>query len=516
MRGWTLLTTLGFAWLLSSHIGAASDAPSPVITSPNDGAVFPRDFAPPLFRWNDTSPATRWTVRVDVGDKTAAITGESEKPEWRPSVVQWEAVKAKSLGRSARFTVAAIPGAGSDDSAGRASAQVSFQTSPDPVGASIFYREVPLPVAFAMDNKRLITWKVGDVSSGQSPRTVLAGMGTCGNCHSFSRDGKTLGMDIDFGSDKSTYAIADVGQKVAIGPEQLIAWNDFRREDGEPTLGFLSALSPSGDFVVSTVKETIALHFLPDPFMSQIFFPVRGILAVYDRKARKFGPLRGADDPGFVQTNSTFSPDGIRLVFARAKAPDLPRQGTAIDPERQLAIAADFEEGRKKIQFDLYRLPFNEGRGGAPEPIPGAASNGKSNYFPRFSPDGKWIVFCQADSMMLNRPDSALYILPAAGGTPRRMRCNAPGRMNSWHSFSPNGRWLVYASKAAGPLTQMWLTHIDSNGNDSPPVVLDGFIAPDRAANLPEFVSLAPGQLEAVVVADGIKSPDSNLPSRPR
>ena len=167
------------------------------------------------------------------------------------------------------------------------------------------------------------------------------------------------------------------------------------------------------------------------------------------------------------------------------------------------------------IQYDLYRVPFDDGRGGTAEPLPGASKNGSSNYFARFSPDGRWIVFCKAGSMMLNRPDSEMFIVPAEGGTPRRLRGNAPGRMNSWHSFSPNGRWLVYASKAAGPMTQMWLTHIDSDGNDSIPVMLDGFVSPDRAANLPEFVNIAPDRLQRIVIADEIRDSGTKVP-RPR
>ena len=39
-----------------------------------------------------------------------------------------------------------------------------------------------------------------------------------------------------------------------------------------------------------------------------------------------------------------------------------------------------------------------------------------SNFFPKYSPDGKWIVFCKAKSYMLLQPDSELYIIPAEGG----------------------------------------------------------------------------------------------------
>ena len=519
MRSWKVLVSATGAWalcgLLAFHAASGEELPpSLAIISPLNEALFPRDFAPPTFRWKDTSLTTRWRVKIETGADRNAATDECPNPEWHPSAIQWEKVKAQSLARSGRFIVTRLSGGATTGN--ETPAQISFQTSSDPVAASIFYREVPLPVGFAMDNKPLLKWKVGDVSSDQPPRTVLSGMKTCANCHSFTPDGKTLAMDIDFGSDKSTYAIADIGKNATIGPRQLIAWNDYRREDGVPTLGFLSAISPNGRYVVSTVKETIVLHFLPDPLMSQIFFPVRGILVSYDRKNRSFRSVPGADDPAFVQTNGIFSPDGRWLIFARASVPDIPRHGTAVDPDQQLAISSDFEEGRRKIQFELYRVPFNEGRGGKAEPVPGAAGNEKSNFFPRYSPDGRWIVFCQADSMMLNRPDSTLFIVSTtAAGSPRRLKSNALGRMNSWHSFSPNGRWLVFSSKRSGALTQMWLTHIDEKGEDSVPVMLDGFVAADRAANLPEFLNITPGQLQEIQVADEIRNSTTNLPIRP-
>jgi tetratricopeptide (TPR) repeat protein len=68
--------------------------------------------------------------------------------------------------------------------------------------------------------------------------------------------------------------------------------------------------------------------------------------------------------------------------------------------------------------------------------------------------------------------------------------------MNSWHSFSPNGRWLVFSSKSRSPYTQLYLTHIDGEGNDSPPILIENATAANRAANIPEFVN---------VTADGLR-----------
>jgi Flp pilus assembly protein TadD len=73
-------------------------------------------------------------------------------------------------------------------------------------------------------------------------------------------------------------------------------------------------------------------------------------------------------------------------------------------------------------------------------------------------------------------------------GTPRLMHCNL-ALMNSWHSFSPNGRWLVFSSKTNTPYTQLFLTHIDAAGQDSPAILIERTQAANRAANIPEFVN---------------------------
>jgi len=193
-----------------------------------------------------------------------------------------------------------------------------------------------------------------------------------------------------------------------------------------------------------------------------------------------------------VQTDGVWSPDGKYIVFARAAARD-PRE-----PGQKLALRAN-DPNETPIQYDLYRVPFNDGKGGTPERIVGASQNGMSNNFPKVSPDGRWIVFVQCHNGQLMRPDSQLFIVPFAGGQARRMRANTR-LMNSWHSFSPNGHWMVFSSKARSPYTQMYLTHIDTDGNDSPAILIDNATAANRAINIPEFVNIDPDGIQDIQV----------------
>ena len=465
------------------------------ILYPWDGALFPPEIAAPTFRWEGPGPGCdAWQIEVRLPDGSS-LQARTASHQWTPTDEQWETIKSRSVDSEALVTIQGISSRAGDGLVGGAS--VAIRTSKDEVGAPLFYREVNLPFLDAVKDPSHIRWRFGEISSRQPPPVVLEKLPVCGNCHSFSGDGSLLGMDIDYANDKGSYALTAVAEEMVLDRQQIITWSDYEPQDNEPTFGLLSQVSPDGRYVVSTVKDRSVFVATEDLAFSQLFFPIKGILAVYDRQTKEFFALPGADDPRLVQSNAVWSPDGQYLVFARSEAYQLENLE---DQSKALLTAKEcreFLEGGKTFQYDLYRIPFNEGKGGSPEPLEGASHNGASNYFPKFSPDGKWIVYCRAKSFMLLQPDSELYIIPAAGGEARRLEANT-SRMNSWHSWSPNSKWLVFSSKAFSPYTQLFLTHIDPQGNSSVPVVLSRFAAPDRAANIPEFVNVAPAAIRGI------------------
>ncbi len=456
------------------------------ITYPLDNTLFPPEIVAPTFVWTDeTEGVKKWTVLLRFDTAGEVLRFPTAEPRWRASEADWAEIKKRSTAQDAEVAVVGVSSEG--DSA--SSASIRIRTSTDPVGDSIFYREVPLPFIKAVQEPERIRWRFGPIDSEDGPPIVLENLPVCGNCHSFSDDGSVLGLDVDYGNDKGAYAILPVSQQMVLNDEKIISWSDYKKDDGQLTFGLLSQISPDGRYVISTVKDRAVFVATPGIEFSQLFFPIKGILVVYDTVTGTYKPLRGADDPKFVQSNPTWSPDGKSIVFARTKAY---RKGGVADAKHILlnqTEVPEFVEDKEPFKFDLYRVPFNEGRGGKAEPLEGASHDGMSNFFAKFSPDGKWIVFCKAENYMLLMPDSELYIIPSEGGEPRRLRANTP-RMNSWHSFSSNGRWLVFSSKAFTPYTQLFLTHIDEEGRSTPPVVLDRFTEPDRAANIPEFVPL--------------------------
>ncbi|MBN2140741.1 MAG: PD40 domain-containing protein, partial [Desulfovibrionaceae bacterium] len=456
------------------------------MSEPLDRAVFPRDLASPVFSWQDRGQGSEaWLIRVAFADRLPvyALVGG---PSWVPDRKAWELIKARCLGRRAEV---AVFGLDRDLSRVFSVGVVDIEVSPDPVAAQVFFQRIPLPFAEAKKNPGLSSWVLGDPASYSAPRVVMQGLKTCANCHAFSADGRVVGLDLDFKGDKGGYGLAEVGPKVVLGPDEFISWNDFKPLPGVPSMGLFAKISPDGRYVAATIRERPFMFVLDDPWYTQLFFPATGVLAVYDADQGRFFSLPGADFEDLVQTSPAWSPDGRYLAFARAEVrEDL----LGVMGQRRFVLAAPgtriFElNQRHLIRFELFRVPFNNGAGGSPEPIAGAGANGRSNYFPRYSPDGKWIVFCQAPTGLVGQPGSELWIVPAEGGRARRMNCNL-AEYNSWHSFSPNGRWLVFASKVGTPYTELYLTHLDPDGRDSVPVRLWRFSSRDRAAVIPEFV----------------------------
>ena len=435
---------------------------------------------------------------VHFSDTQNPVYAISNSPQWTPDKATWETIKAGSVADRAEVMVFGVRF--TPTRALTSECRIFISTSKDRVDASIFYRQVPLPFKTGTRALRKMKWRLGDIASYGKPPVVMQNLSTCASCHLFSKDGRQISMEMNYNGDGGAHFIAPVREVIALSAKNFITWKDFPKPDILPqTRGVFAKLSPSGNYMVGTVNEISYFALTNDPAFCQLFFPTYGVLAWYAVDRRQFHRLPGADDHEFVQTDPSWSWDEKYVVFARAKTRN--EYHDDITDIRTHVEDADIHALNRKypIQFDLFRIPFNHGRGGIPEPLEGASHNGMSNYFARYSPDGRWIVFTRSKSGIMLQPDSELHIIPAAGGRSRRMRCNRE-RFNSWHSFSPNGKWMLFSSKVNSAFTEIFLTHIDENGMDSPPVCLSRFSDSRYAANVPEFANLPAGAIRKIVL----------------
>ncbi|HEX9092971.1 MAG TPA: hypothetical protein VF902_03225, partial [Coriobacteriia bacterium] len=152
----------------------AERRPLPItVAYPLEDSVFPPEFPPPALEWRDASPRARaWAIDVSFGQGAVPslhATSRGEPPQvgeidpravgptnelptltpeqvashtWRPDPASWDAIKKGSTGKAAVLTITGYADEGRRRAVSRG--QVSIRTSTDPVGAPIFYRDVPL------------------------------------------------------------------------------------------------------------------------------------------------------------------------------------------------------------------------------------------------------------------------------------------------------------------------------------------------------------------------------------
>ncbi len=468
------------------------------IIEPLAGTVLPQDMASTAFVWDDPSSSKTWLVTIEAGERLLA-RAILDRPWWIPGPEIWEALKPLAPDRRLNVVIRGIGGWNGriELSAG----QTFFSFSRDKVEAWLMFMRKPLPFLKAKENPDMTSLLAGDLSAYDRPENLMADTGICVNCHSYSAKGRHMLLDMDYGGDKGGMVIQGMADRMVIGREHVFSWNVLEpAAPAEYSMGLFAGISPDGRYVAGTVNETSVFVMMDDVMFSQLFFPATGHIAIFDRTRNDFFLLAGADRRDRVQTSPAWCPEGKTIAFA--SAPTRPQLVEKVvsgvvrkeTPEQTI----DVLNKKYPVRFDIHTIAFNNGKGGNAEPLAGASGNGMSNYFPRYSPDGRWIVFTQSPTGLVLQPDSRLVIIPAGGGEPRVLKSNQPV-MNSWHSWSPNSRWLVFTCKANSPYTELYLTHIDSHGNASPAIRLFRFSHNDLAAMVPEFIpkkASIPGVLE--------------------
>ena len=182
----------------------------------------------------------------------------------------------------------------------------------------------------------------------------------------------------------------------------------------------------------------------------------------------------------YMETFPTWSPDGKQIYFCRAEGY---RQGMSLD----------------SIRYDLYRIHFDaeHSKLHTLECVYKASALRKTVSFPRISPDGRFLLFTQSDygNFSIWHPESDLYLLNLATGNIRNIAEINSDNVDSFHTWSSTGRWLVFSSKRLDGLwARPFFAHFDpETGHFSKPFLLpqkepDFYDTFTYTYNLPELI----------------------------
>ncbi|MBO5635547.1 MAG: PD40 domain-containing protein [Bacteroidales bacterium] len=216
---------------------------------------------------------------------------------------------------------------------------------------------------------------------------------------------------------------------------------------------------PSGDYVAFSVNKTFQSFHNHDANRIEVYDEASDVV-VYNVKTHQiaWSPLTKAEDR--FETFPTFSPDGKWLYFCSAEA---------VTP-----MPDKYQEAR----YGLYRIAFNAedmSFGDSLELVYDAPAEGFSVSFPRISPDGRLLCFTRHGygNFSIWHKDSDLWIADLKDGSVRPMEGVNSDDVDSFHTWSSDGKWLVFSSRRDdGLYTKPYFTHVDADGNATKPFLL--------------------------------------------
>jgi hypothetical protein len=109
-------------------------------------------------------------------------------------------------------------------------------------------------------------------------------------------------------------------------------------------------------------------------------------------------------------------------------------------------------DGYRNVRYSLCAIPFDPDTrtfGAELDTLYHAREEGRSVSFPRVSPDGKWLMFTLAayGNFSIWHKDADLYQVDLSTGVYRPLAVLNSEDVESYHSWSSNSRWVVFSSR---------------------------------------------------------------------
>ena len=290
----------------------------------------------------------------------------------------------------------------------------------------------------------------------------------CMNCHTFANQDPQLSM---------MYVRGPGGGAILNQHGQLSKLNI----PGSVYFGF----SPSGRYITYSTQRIIpAFHSMPSKRLE--VYDAESNVYVADMQTHRIISSPLLSDSLKFETFPTFSPDGKYIYYCSADSVSLP---------------SDI----KNLQYRLVRIPFDEATGTIGSRIESwneergvwsenslAADNAatKSNLpphstllaprkssvcHPRISPDGRYLLYTVADygTFPIWHPEADLQLMDLQTGAIDTLAIVNSEKSDTYHSWSSNSRWFVFASKRDdGLYGKPYFCYIDKDGKAHKPFCL--------------------------------------------
>lgn len=265
----------------------------------------------------------------------------------------------------------------------------------------------------------------------------------CINCHNYQA----------YDTDRMLFHVrASHGGTVIVNGSE--AHKVAMKHDSILTSGVYPSWHPTLPLVAFSTNKTGQVFHMLHPEKIEVLDEASDLL-LYDADKNRVCHILHTKEA--METFPCWAPDGSRLYYCRAAVP-----ASLLGEHNPIDTALKYDS----LLYDIYSMPFDPVTRtfGEPRLEVDASGMGKSTSVPRISPDGRYLLFTLGDYGQFHiwhkssdlwvkelRPEEMSPMGLMSPMRPMGLRpltaANSVEWPDSYHTWSSNGRWIVFASR---------------------------------------------------------------------
>ena len=438
----------------------------PMIYPDYTDVTIPVNLAPLTFQMD--VPADEMAARFACGDQQLVCSGSKIQPD----ATDWQTLVEAAKGRAITVDVyASVKGQWTHYK------PFKIYVSPDSIDPYLSYRLIaPSYVTYndlTISQRCLENYDESVVYDNML--CTDGSQGQCINCHNYQNYNPNR---------MQFHARQNMGGTIVAYDGDIRKIN--MRNDSLLAAGVYPAWHPWLKLIVYSTNLTHQTFHTVNPNKIEVF-DTRSDLMAFDVEKNEVTNLESG--MGELEVFPCWAPDGKSIYYCSAHL----EYHDSIDEGQEYMMRAE------QVKYNIYKKDFDpDSRAFGPRQLVfDAAALDKSATLPRISPDGRYLMFAMARYGVFHiwHRDADLCLIDLKTGHARTMKEINSDDVESYHSWSSNGRWVVFSSRRYdGNFTRPFFAHIDQRGRGAKPFELPQS-DPDyhrqflRSYNIPEFMS---------------------------
>ena len=445
------LVLLTIAAVLMASCGKNYTVPADAVANGKDVVLYPdytdvtvpSNIAPLNFIVK--AEADEFVVQVKAGGKDVMVSGGSDDGVVQFDSTEWRSTLRSNRGKSLDVTVYAL-------SEGRWYSYKPYKiyVAEEDIDPYLSYRLIEpgfeMYRQIGLYQRNLTTFDQKTIY--ENNRKEDPDENHCVNCHNYQNYG---------GKNMLFHVRATMGGTM-IAKEGKVEKLNFKNDS---ILG--SAVYPSWHptkhyIVFSSNRTGQAFHMLDKEKIEVLDYG--SDLIFYNADTHEVSNIRRTPDS--METFPAWAPDGKKIYYCQADAPGMGALPDSMKVNYVLRSYRDIRYNLMSVTFDEETMQF-----GDPQVEVDCVSMGKSATVPRVSPDGKYLLFTLGDFGQFHiwHSSSDQYVKNLETGEVYPLTEANSADVDSYHSWSSNGRWLVFSSRRDdGSYTRPYIAYFDKQG----------------------------------------------------